>query len=93
LHTDENCVIIKGLVREDQRAKVCEIAEVTGIDKALFMKIGGMVVVVVVVNILDLNVHRMAASLKICYCYKSIVVGDETWVYEFTPESKRNSKT
>jgi hypothetical protein len=30
LHTDENCVIDKGLIREDQRVQFHEIAEVTG---------------------------------------------------------------
>jgi hypothetical protein len=28
-HTDENCVIVEGLIREDRRVKVGEIAEVT----------------------------------------------------------------
>jgi hypothetical protein len=44
---------------------------------------------------------RMAASLEnLCHnqhegesFVESIVTGDETWVYEFTPESKRNSMT
>jgi hypothetical protein len=34
LHTDETCVIIKSLIREDRRIKVHEIAEVTGIAKS-----------------------------------------------------------
>jgi hypothetical protein len=42
---------------------------------------------------------RMAASLENLYRYKdegelyveSIVMGDEMWVYEFSPESERNS--
>jgi hypothetical protein len=38
LHTDENCVILEGLIREDRKVKLREIAEVTGIEKALFMK-------------------------------------------------------
>jgi hypothetical protein len=38
LHTDE-IVIVKGLIMEDRRVKVYEIAEVTDIaKKALFMK-------------------------------------------------------
>jgi hypothetical protein len=42
----------------------------------------------------------MAASLEnLCRCQdgesfkESIVTGEETWVYEFTPESKRDSTT
>jgi hypothetical protein len=30
-HTDENSVIVQDLIREDQRVKVLDIAEVTGI--------------------------------------------------------------
>jgi hypothetical protein len=33
-HTDEYCVIVKGLIREDRKVKVREIAEVTGIAKS-----------------------------------------------------------
>jgi hypothetical protein len=44
---------------------------------------------------------RMAASLENLCHYQDegesfverIVTGDETWVYEFTPQSKRNSMT
>jgi hypothetical protein len=44
---------------------------------------------------------RIATSLENLYHYQdegelfvvSIIKGDETWVYEFTPESKRNSMT
>jgi hypothetical protein len=38
LNTDENCVIVKGLIRED-RVKVCEIAEVAGIAKTIVHEI------------------------------------------------------
>jgi hypothetical protein len=31
---DENCVIVKSLIREDQRVKVREIVEVTGTAKS-----------------------------------------------------------
>jgi hypothetical protein len=101
-HTDENCVIA-GLIREDRRVKVREIAEVTGIAKSTAHEI-----------ISDLNFHkvstrwvpkmlteehkskRMAASLeKLCRYQdegesfvESLVTGDETWVYEFTPYLK-----
>jgi hypothetical protein len=107
-HTDENCVTVEGLIREDRRPKVCEIAEVTSIAKSTAHEI-----------ISDLNLckvsacwvlkvltekhksKRMAASLENLCCYQdegelfveSIVMGDETWVFEFTPESKRNSMT
>jgi aspartyl/asparaginyl-tRNA synthetase len=33
-HTDENCVILKVLIRKDRRVKVREIAEVTDIAKS-----------------------------------------------------------
>jgi hypothetical protein len=33
-HTDENCVIVKGLIREDRSVRVREIVEVTGIAKS-----------------------------------------------------------
>jgi hypothetical protein len=44
---------------------------------------------------------RMAASLENLCCYQDegetfverIIMGDETWVYEFTPQSKRKSMT
>jgi hypothetical protein len=32
-HTDENCVTVKGLRREDHNVKVCEIAEVASFAK------------------------------------------------------------
>jgi hypothetical protein len=42
----------------------------------------------------------MAASLEDLCCYQdgelfveSLIKGDESWVYEFTPLSKRNSMT
>jgi hypothetical protein len=38
-HTDENCVIGKGLIREDRRIRVREIAEVTGIANHLRFKL------------------------------------------------------
>jgi hypothetical protein len=33
-HTEENCVIVEGLIRKDRRVKVREIAEVAGIAKS-----------------------------------------------------------
>jgi hypothetical protein len=33
-HTDENCVIVENLIREDQRIKDREIVEVTSIAKS-----------------------------------------------------------
>jgi hypothetical protein len=33
-HTDENCVIVEGLIRQDRRGIVRDIAEVTGIAKS-----------------------------------------------------------
>jgi hypothetical protein len=38
-HTDENCVIVEGLIREDGRVKVREIAKVTGIAKSTLNEI------------------------------------------------------
>jgi hypothetical protein len=98
---------VEGLIREDQRIKVCETVEVTGTAKSTVHDI-----------ISDLNFHkksacqvpkmltnehkwkRMATSLEnLCYYQdegesfvESIVMGEETWV-EFTPGSKRNSMT
>jgi hypothetical protein len=34
LHTDEICIIVEGLMREDQRVEVWEILEVAGIAKS-----------------------------------------------------------
>jgi hypothetical protein len=106
LHTDENCVIVEDLIREDRRVKVREIAEVTGIAKSTVHGI-----------ISDLNFRKMPArwipeiptekqhsskrmAVRLCLYQdegesfvESIVTGDETWVYEFTPESKRDSMT
>jgi hypothetical protein len=50
LHTDENCVVVEGLIREDQRVKVCGTAKVTGTAKNTVNKI-----------ISDLNFHKMSA--------------------------------
>jgi hypothetical protein len=33
-HTDQNYVIVEGLIREDRRVKVREISEMTGIAKS-----------------------------------------------------------
>lgn len=105
-HTDENCSIVEGLIREDRRIKVREIEEMTGIPKSCVHEI-----------ICDLNfrkvssrwvpkmlsenhkTNRMSASLQHLTRYQregdsfieSIITGDETWVYEFTPESKQQS--
>jgi hypothetical protein len=105
-YTDENCVIVEGLMREHQRAKVHEILEVTGITKRTIHE-----------NILDLNMHtvsacwvlkklnkehkskRMVALLEnLCHYedkresfVESILMGNKTWVHEFTPERKINS--
>jgi DNA-binding IclR family transcriptional regulator len=49
LHTDENCVIVEGLIWEDQRVNVREIAEVTGIAKSTVQEI-----------ISDLNFHKVS---------------------------------
>jgi DNA-binding IclR family transcriptional regulator len=43
-------VIVEGLIREDQRVKVCEIAEVTGIAKSTVHEI-----------ISDLNFRKVSA--------------------------------
>jgi hypothetical protein len=50
LHTDENCVIVEGLIREDQRVNVREIAEETNIAKSTVHEI-----------ISDLNFHKVSA--------------------------------
>jgi hypothetical protein len=47
--TDKNYVIVKGLIREDKRAKVHEIAEGTGIAKSN------------VYGISDLNLYKVSA--------------------------------
>jgi predicted transcriptional regulator len=50
LHSEENFVIVEGLIREDRRVKVCEIAEVTDIAKSTVHEI-----------ISDLNFHKVSA--------------------------------
>jgi outer membrane protein assembly factor BamA len=105
-HTDENSVIVESLIKEDQRAKIREISEVTGIAKSTVHEI------ISCLNFRKVSARwvpkteghkskRMAASLENLYRYQdegetfveSIVTGDETWVYEFTPESIRYSVT
>jgi hypothetical protein len=51
-HTDENCVIVEGLIKEDRRVKVHENDEVTGIAKSTVYE-----------RILYLNVHNRFCSL------------------------------
>jgi histone-lysine N-methyltransferase SETMAR len=104
-HTDENCVIVEGLIREDQRVKVREIAAMTGIAKSTgheinldlnFCKVSARWIPKMLTE--EHKSQRRAASLENICCYQNeeelfvecIVMGDETWVYEFTPESKRN---
>jgi hypothetical protein len=50
-HTDENCVIVKGLMRENQRVKVHEITEVTGIAESTVHEI------ILHLNLPKLSVH------------------------------------
>jgi hypothetical protein len=50
-HTDENCVIVEGLIREGRRAKVREIVEVTGIAKSTVHEI-----------ISDLNFRKLSVA-------------------------------
>jgi hypothetical protein len=38
-HSDEYCVIVEGLIREERRVEVREIAEVTGITKSTVLEI------------------------------------------------------
>jgi hypothetical protein len=108
------------MIGEDQRVKVREIAEVTGIAKSTVHEI------IPDLNFRKLSAHwvpkmltekhkckckcqkkkkkkkkKKAASLENLCSYQdegeffaeSIITGDETWVYEFTPESRRNSMT
>jgi hypothetical protein len=95
LHTDENCVIVEGLIREDRRVEVCEIAEVTGIAKSTVHKI------IPHLNFHEVSAHwvlkmlteehkseGMAASLEnLCHYQEegelfveSLITGDEIWV-------------
>jgi hypothetical protein len=50
LHTDENCVIVEGLIREDQRVNVRGISEVTGSARGTAHE-----------TISDLNFHKVYA--------------------------------
>jgi hypothetical protein len=89
-----------GLIREDRRVKVREIAEVTGIAKSAvheiisdlnFLKMSARWVPKMLTE--EHKSERMAASLEnLCRrrIVESIVTVDETWVYECNPESKRN---
>jgi histone-lysine N-methyltransferase SETMAR len=96
------------LLREDRRVKVREIAEVTGIAKSTdheiisdsnFRKVSARWIPKMLSK--QHKNKRIAALLENLCRYQdegesfveSIVTGDETWVYEFTPESKRNSMT
>jgi hypothetical protein len=105
---DKNCVTVEGFIREDRRVKVCETAEVTGIAKSTvhkiisdlnFRKVSAHWVPKMLTE--EHRSKRMAALLENLCCYQdeeesfveSIIMGDEIWVYEFTPESKRNSMT
>jgi hypothetical protein len=92
-HTDENCVIVEGLIRENRRVKICEIAEVTGIVISTMHKI------ISDLNFCSLSPHwvprmlaekhksrRMAPLLEnLCHCQnkgesfvESIITGHET---------------
>jgi hypothetical protein len=92
-HTDENCVNVEGLIREDRRVKVRKIAE--GIAKSTVHKIisdfNFRTVSVRWVPKMFTEEHksnRMAASLGNLCCYQdegesfveTIVTGDETSV-------------
>jgi hypothetical protein len=102
--TDKNGVILEGLIREDQRVKVREIAEVTGIAKSNIHEI------ISALNFHKVSVHwapkmltqehkskRMAALLENLCCYQDegesfvvrIITRDETWVHMFTRVKKK----
>jgi hypothetical protein len=102
-HTDENRVIVEGLLREDQRVKIHEIDEVIGTAKSTVHEI------ISDLDFCKVSAHwalkmltekhkskRMAASTEHLFCYQdegesfveSIVMGRE-----ITPESKTNSMT
>jgi hypothetical protein len=92
---------------EDRRVKVREIDEVTGIAKSTvhenisdlnFRKVSARWLSKMLTQ--GHKSKRMASSLEnLCHCQdeelfvENIVMGDETWVYEFTPVSKRNFMT
>jgi hypothetical protein len=107
-HNDENCVIVKSLITEGQIIKVREIVEVTGIAMGTVYEIISDLnfhkeYACWVPKILtkEHKRKRMAAPLEnLCHYQEegelfveSIIMGEETWVYEFTSESKRNSIT
>jgi hypothetical protein len=95
------------LIREDQRVRVHKIAESRGIAKSAiyeivsdfnFCRVSAHWVPKMLTE--EHKSKRMAALLENLCCQdegesfmESIVMGDETWVYKFTPESKRNSMT
>jgi hypothetical protein len=49
-HTDENCVIVEGLIKDDRIVKVHEISEVTGIAKGAVHEISS-----------NLKAHKVSA--------------------------------
>jgi predicted transcriptional regulator len=91
-HTDENCVIVEGLIRKDQGVSVREIAEVTGIAKnnvheiisdLNFCKVSARWVLKMLTE--EHKSKRMAALLENLCCYQEegesfmeIVTGDKT---------------
>jgi hypothetical protein len=106
-HIDENCVIVEGLIKKDQRVKVHETAEVAGIAKSTahkiisdlnFCKVSALWVQKMLTE--EHKSTRMAASFENFCRYQNegelfmeSIMGDETCVYELTPKSKRNSMT
>jgi hypothetical protein len=108
VHTDEYCVIIESLIREDQRVEVCEIAEVTGIVKSTiyeimsnfnFRKVSAFWVSKMPTEepkskewLLCLKIFAVA-KMKENHFWKASLTGNETCVSEFTPRSKTNSTT
>jgi hypothetical protein len=104
-HTDENYVIVKGLIRQDRRVKVCEIAEVTDTAKSTVPEIISDLNFCKVSALWDLKLHtkehkskRMAASLENLYCYQDdgesfmeSIVAEEFFFLQDTVDIRRSS--
>jgi predicted transcriptional regulator len=72
-HTDENCATAEGLIREDQRVKVRQIAEVTGLSKSTVHEI-----------ISDLKFHIVSA----CWVLKMLTKEHKSsMTSHFSPDS------
>ena len=101
--TEENIAKVRQIVRENRRLIVRSIAEQVNIDRETVRKVLTEVLDMrkVCVKIVPKELTEEQKQRRVTYCQDllkrqddilgRVITGDETWVYQYDPETKRQS--